>query len=288
MRGSTSGHSPYTQTLQSGGALILLTAPTVTLTTDTLVAPNYKKKSRPNLWHLPKGEQGMNFEIRNRQKYAAKPLHAITRPKGGSLEEIADFWNNSKGSASSWFYFPKELQPQLIDGIYYFEANRTFVAVRPLTNQHFVVSPDHKVADKLDPKSGGRFFMHYGIIAFTGQVSGYVIDTAEKKDYKNLEGFAAAIKTKAVLDLSKLKSDFEIDYLTIGGDRVNMTYQPTGLRCKARINNKNQNWDNHTRGAVYESPYVKVKNGVMKISDGEQGYKVDFTGNLPKWSKTKH
>ena len=56
MRGSTSGHSPYTQILQSKGTLVLLTAPTEIMETDTLLAPNYTKKSRPNLWHLPKSE----------------------------------------------------------------------------------------------------------------------------------------------------------------------------------------------------------------------------------------
>ena len=58
-----------------------------------------------------------------------------------------------------------------------------------------------------------------------------------------------------------------------------MIYQPAGLRCKATINGKEQDWDNHTKGAVYESPYVKIKNGVMEINDGVDGYRVDFKGD---------
>lgn len=287
MRGSTSGHSPYTQTLQAGGALILITAPTLKTNTDTLLAPNYTQKGRPNLWHLPRGEQGLNFELRNRQKYATKPLHEITPPKEESPEEIARFWQESKGSASSWFYFPKELQPQLIDGIYYFEANQTWVAVKPLTSEHSVVNINRELADNLAPKSGGRFFKRYGIIALTGQVSGYVVESAEKKEYKNLEAFVAAINDKTVLDISGLKSNYEIDYTNLRGDKVNMIYQPAGLRCKATINGKEQDWDNHTKGAVYESPYVKIKNGVMEINDGVDGYRVDFKGDWPRWRKTK-
>ena len=287
LRGSTSGHSPYTQTLQSGGTLMLLTAPTAKVDTDTLLAPNYTQKARPNLWHLPKDEQGLNFEIRNRQKYGSKPLHEITPPKVESLKEITEFWQDSKGSASSWFYFPKELQPQFIDGIYFFEANRTLLAVLPLTDKHFIVNVNQELVKKLPAKSGGRFFKRYGVIAFAGQVSGYVIESAEKKNYENLGAFATAVRKKTSLDLSKLKSDYEIHYTTIGGDKVNMSYQPAGLRCKATINGVEQNWNNHTQGAVYDSPYIKVKNGVMEIRDGREGYRVDFTGNLPKWGKTK-
>lgn len=66
-----------------------------------------------------------------------------------------------------------------------------------------------------------------------------------------------------------------------------MIYRPAGLRCEATINGQKQNWDDHTAGAVYESPYIKVRDGVMEITDGREGYRVDFTGNLPKWSKLK-
>ena len=287
LRGSTSGHSPYTQTLQAQGVLILLTAPTAQTAADTLLAPNYTKKARPNLWHLPNSEQGSDFEVRNRQKYASKPLHEIAPPKDGSLEETARFWQESKGSASSWFYFPKEIQPQLIEGIYCFEANRTYIAVVPIANEHFVVNIDQRLAKKLSPKSGGRFFNRYGLIAFTGQVSGYVVECSEKGDYRNLQNFASAIRKKNALDLSRLKRSYEINYTTIHGDKVNMIYRPEGLRCEATINDQKQNWDDHTAGAVYESPYIKVRDGIMEITDGREGYRVDFTGNLPKWSKLK-
>ena len=203
------------------------------------------------------------------------------------MEEITRFWKDSKGSASSWFYFPKEIEPQLVEGIYCFEANNTYIAVVPLTHEHFVVNVDHRIAKKLSPKSGGRFFDRYGLIVFKGQVSGYVLESCEKNNYKSLRNFVSAIRKKNPSDRSGLNANYEVDFTNIGGDKLNMVYQPMGLRCVATINGEQQNWDKHTSGAVYEGPYVKIGNGVMEVTDGREGYRVDFTGNTPKWRKLK-
>ena len=64
-----------------------------------------------------------------------------------------------------------------------------------------------------------------------------------------------------------------------------MKYNPSGLRCEGIINGKKQNWDNNTRGALYASEYLSIKKGIMQVSDGEDSYVVDFTGERPIWRK---
>ena len=66
-----------------------------------------------------------------------------------------------------------------------------------------------------------------------------------------------------------------------------MEYNPIGLRCNAIINGKKMNWDNFTDGAVYQSPYIKVKEGRMTVKNGIEGYTIDFTGEIPEWKEIK-
>jgi hypothetical protein len=38
---------------------------------------------------------------------------------------------------------------------------------------------------------------------------------------------------------------------------------------------------NPPSGAIYSGPFVKLANSVLEISDGKEGYAVDFSGDLP-------
>jgi hypothetical protein len=285
MRKSTSGHSPYTQTLHSKGTLILLTAPTKNIPgADTLIAPLHSKIVRANLWHLPAGEQGKDFETRNRQKYGRKELFPLKKLKGNSANSYQTFFEENQGSASSWFYYPNSLQPKNENGTWIFEANETYVAVIPLTEKSFVVAPPQKVQNKIKG-SAGKFFRDYNLLVFPGEISGFIVETAEKSEFESSDDFLQSIHSKTVINTSDLSEKISLAYQSIAGDKMEMKYQPEGLRCEAVINGKKINWDNFTGGAVYDSPFVKVKNGKMEVSNGMQGYSVKFEGNMPIWKK---
>ncbi|MGC9343556.1 MAG: hypothetical protein ACP5E3_12700, partial [Bacteroidales bacterium] len=69
------------------------------------------------------------------------------------------------------------------------------------------------------------------------------------------------------------------------GELLEMKYYPEGLRCMARINGKVVDWDNFTEGAVYESPFIKVKYGKMRISNGNEGYSAEIRDGVPVYKK---
>lgn len=287
MRASTSGHSPYTQTVQSKGTLALLTAPTKILeNADTLVAPNYSKITRPNLWHLPGSEQGKNFEIKNRQKYGRAPLKPLKPLKNNTAKAYESFFEENQGSASSWLYYSKNLHPENVDGKWFFEANNTFVAVIPLGEESFLVHPGKQVVDAMSRKAQ-RFFSNYSLLVVPGEISGFLLEADEKSGYKNMEDFIQAVQLKTQIDTSKLNQELLLKVQTLQNDKIEMQYIPEGLRCQAKINGKKQNWDKHTKGAVYDTPFVKVKDGKMVVTNGEQGYSVEFEGDSPIWKKLK-
>jgi len=288
LRGSTSGHSPYTQTLQSKGTLILLTAPTkIVASADTLVGPNYSKMKRDNMWLLPESEQGTNFELRNRQKYAAKELLPVEKPANESAEGIERFWNQSKGSASSWFYYPRQLKPIEIDGKFLFEAGKMFIAVIPVSDGAFVLSPPDSEHLKVSSEVQ-KFFKEYSLIVFPGKISGYIVETGEKSVYQSLQKFNQVISQTTKPDHSKLEKNLIISYHSLGGDDLKMKYNPEGLRCEATINGKKQDWDHFTKGSVYKSPYLKIKDGIMQVTDGQEGYIVDFRKDNPIYKNLKN
>ncbi len=283
LRGSTSGHSPYTQTLHSKGSLILMTAPTQLVdNTDTEIAPNYSKSDRPNLWHLPEGEQGVNYEIRNRQKYASKKLQPMILPEAETAEAYEKFWEENKGAACSWLYYPALLKPIEIDGIWYFEANNTVVAVIPLTTKSMIVAPPRHTIEKMK-KYASRFFKDYSLLVFPGKISGFIVETGEKSTYSSLQQFSNAIKERT----SVQHNHQHVIYKSLHGDNMQMEYNPIGLRCKAFINGEEMNWDNFTDGAVYQSPYIKVKDGMMTLTNGNEGYIIDFGNAVPEWEELK-
>ena len=283
MRGSTSGHSPYTQTLHKKGVLILVTAPTQTAVADTAgIARSYKETERINLWIMPKSEQPADFEVSHRQKYAIDDLRDPPHVQKKSINSIDEFWQDSKGSASSWLYFPKEFQPRLIDGIYFLEANKVYVAVRPISNDHFVLNPKAESVAQVTSREAKRFFDRYGLISFNGKVSGYVMEAAESSDYDSLEDFAASIISQTQFSIA-LDDTPTVSYRSLTNDQLELKYRPQGLRCEGTINGVLQNWDQHTNGAVYESPYLRIKDGAMNVTDGESSYTFDFTGDKPVW-----
>ena len=287
IRGSTSGHSPYTQTLQSKATLILLTAPTkIDVAADTLVGPNYLKAKRDNMWLLPESEQGKNYEVRNRQKYASKELHSVQKPINNSAEEIERFWNESKGSASSWFYYPRQFKPIQHDGKFFIEAGEMYIAIIPVSGVGYVVSPSESYINQSNTESQ-KYFKDYSLLVFPGEISGYIVETGEKSMYKTLPDFQKAILTKTKIDRSKLEQKLELTYYSLNGDKLKMRYNPSGLRCGAEINGKEQDWNRFTKGAVYDSQYLKIKQGIMQVSDGKSGYTVDFRGSLPVYTYLK-
>lgn len=278
MRGSTSGHSPYTQTLQAKGSLIVMNAPTGNINkADTSAPKTPPGQVRANLWLLSAADQGKSYEIDNRAKYASKPLHEITLPKNDSPAETDRFWVESKNSASTWFFFPRKLTPHYLNKRIYFETSNMLIAIIPLTEKYSTVTPPDPAA--LKNSEAKSFFNDFGLLVFQGAVSGYIVETAEKSKFSSIEAFDHFLNGNTFLKLSVEK--LQVEYTTLSGDSMIMKYNPVGLRCDASINGVKQNFDNFTGGAAYQSPYVNIKNGIMKVTDGKSSYTVDFRGAEP-------
>jgi hypothetical protein len=133
--------------------------------------------------------------------------------------------------------------------------------------------------------SAANYFKDYHLLHFPGEVSGYIVETGEKRDYGNIENFHASLLAKTHVNKDKLSEELKVTYKTLQKEQLIMEYVPEKLRCKASINGKKIIWDQLTDGAVYESPFLKVKDGRMEISNGREGYIVEFYNDIPVWKE---
>ncbi|MEI7675147.1 MAG: hypothetical protein WCJ03_00090 [Bacteroidales bacterium] len=281
LRGSTSGHSPYTQTLHSKGTMIVMTAATqFNAKIDTASPPTPAGIVRANYWHLAFSEQPHNYELYARQKYASKPLHKVNFPNVNSVISIEQFWNDSKNSASTWFIYPNEIKPKLMNGKYFFETPKAWIALIPLKGSTgFNVTPSNTIVCEMKNEEAKKFFNDYNLISFAGDVSGYVVETTDKSRFSTLADWADSLQKSTKLNFSKQTKT--VNYQSAYNERLEMHYQADRLRPTAKLNGKLIDFENYTKGAVYQCPFLSVKNGVMKVTDGISSFTVDFTGNLP-------
>ncbi|MFZ4725126.1 MAG: hypothetical protein ACOYMD_06730 [Paludibacter sp.] len=281
LRGSTSGHSPYTQTLHSKGTMIIMTAATeLNAKIDTASPPTPSGIVRANYWHLAFSEQPHNYELYARQKYGSKPLHKVNFPNMNSAISIGQFWSDSKNSASTWFIYPTDLMPIWLNGKYYFETPKMWIAVIPLNRiAGFEISPSKSTVCELKNEEAKKFFIDYNLISFVGDVSGYVVETAEKSRFSTIAAWDTFLQKSTKLNFSaKTKT---VNYQSAYNEKLEMQYEAAKLRPRTKLNGKYIDFENYTNAAVYQSLYLTVKNGVMKVSDNVSSFTVDFTGNMP-------
>ena len=161
------------------------------------------------------------------------------------------------------------------------------IAVIPVGKEGFNLSPSDQTLKKLSSEAQ-KFFHDYSLLVFPGVISGYIVETGEKSVYQTIQKFNQEISQKTKVNRTMLNKNLMINYLSLGDDRIEMQYRPDGLRCNAAINGERQDWDNFTKSAVYHSPYLKIKSGIMSVSDGNSGYVVDFRGANPVYTELKY
>lgn len=243
------GHSPYTQTFHHQGTIIVMSAPTGERPTTPLST-----------------EQKARFE------HASKALVLLPRPDTSSGRQIEQFVSQSAQSAATWLLVPRQarLMHQDATGLY-LEAANTYVYVRPLS-EYFWVEASERVLAQLQQPEAKALLEQYRILVCEGIHSGYVLEAAEKATLGSELDFRETINRSTSLRATS----GTVTYRSMQGNTLKMKYNPTGLRASAWLNGKAIDYANWANGGVYDSPYVKLRNGVLTVSDGSEQFSIDF------------
>jgi hypothetical protein len=253
---SPEGHTPYTQVFQHQGSIVVLTAPTL------------RTRQRAE-------------EFASRAANAAEALTAL--PANLSIEER---WAQAPKAAETWLFVPRAVKTVSDDGrTIVLDAGDAWVGVQviqPPQGDANAVKPfwiderrpnaeDRKLRDTLD---------RYRILVVPGAVSGYAIDTAPKSRVASAADFA---KSLTAPKLDQLDTDPRVTHRTPAGATLTMEHVTRGLRCRGSVNGAAVDWSAWAGGAVYDSPYVKIKDGRMTVTDGRETYALDATGADVVW-----
>lgn len=254
------GHSPYSQTMQHKGTLLILTAPT----------------NRA----IQVVGRALTSEEQIRLQHAEADLTELPVPEVFTPESLEAFLQQAPQSAATWFFAPHGAgKPQTVGNWQVFDLDSTWVAVYPIGQAKWLpVSPE--MTAQVSGKKGD-IFKEFAALVASGKVSGFVVEAVEKRQTPSLDALSARLAKAA--PVVEQPDGQRVSYRTLQGDQLEMYYQPAGLRADGTINGKPLDYQKWANGAVYDNPFVRVKEGKMTITDGKNGYEVYFEKG--KWVK---
>lgn len=180
--------------------------------------------------------------------------------------------DNVKQNRFAFFKFDESVKPQQIGDWWVFTAGDTYVGVRGLKAKGELATTPPAKNGSSDP-----------LIKFDGALSGFVLEVGTKATHPTAQAFAAAL-AKTSLDTSKLAADLSVTYKNLAGKTVALKYQKDQRNGEVSIDGQPLSFDNWP---TYDSPYVKHNAGVWTITDGKDGYTIDFTGESPVYKLLK-
>ena len=255
------GYSPYTQTLQHKNVMLVASAPT-------------------------KATQGKRTDEQASRhgSIANQPLRMMNKPDPDSL---GYFFQQAKYQAATWLFVPRAVNNILEqDGKVFIDTDSAYLAVTPSTANYYWLDAGAEAieAASLVDKRATKL-LHNHVLVVPGAFSGYALEVHEQEAFGSLEGFAKAIGAKSTL-LVKAEEQ-QLQYRASSGTTLLMQYQPEGLRCTGSINGQALDFANWADGGAYQSPYVTTGKGKMTVTDGQQGYTVDYSDLTPVYQELK-
>ncbi len=184
----------------------------------------------------------------------------------------------------SFFSYPEDTKPQPHGEWFVMQAGETFVAVRAAGEKAVLGETDLTDQQKTDNQKAldaGKEVKNkiQPIIKIPGRKNAMIVESADTTMYPTLDAFANA------LDKTVLKADgLSIQYTTLRGQKIAIS-PGDGDRANFEVDGKKI--DAKSWKAVYDGPFVKNENGVLRLTDGKTGYEIDFTGDLPVYRAIK-
>ena len=262
-RGLKVGHSPYSQTLHDQGTIVVMSG-----------ATGAKPGGRLST------EQAQRFEHGGRvlKDYGKLADGRVNGLEARTTSAIETFIDSAVNSAATWLMVPRgvvKIEEDQDKGGIFMEAGGAYVYVRPLADWFWVDVPvaDTAFFAKKETKAN---LAKYRILVVSGERSGYVLEAVEKSGYRDFEDFKKQVAATTRLNLANLKKRNTVEYQSLYGRRLKMKYRPDGLRAEGWIDGQPLDFAHWADDGIYDSPYVKVKDGKMTVTDGRESFVIDL------------
>lgn len=166
----------------------------------------------------------------------------------------------------------------------------TFLGLYPLAGEALIGPTDLSDKQKTENEAlvtAGKAPKHISVpvIRFPGRPTGFVLETASANSQaasieQDFEKFGASLEAREV-DTARFESEMEVSYRALCGTLVKMKYQSDSDHAAVWFDGtpvELEKWQ------VYGSRYLSCENSVLRVNDGERGFAVDFSGDLPIYS----
>ncbi|MBL7042062.1 MAG: hypothetical protein ISR77_25735 [Pirellulaceae bacterium] len=117
-------------------------------------------------------------------------------------------------------------------------------------------------------------------LAIPGAKVGFAVEVGDATEHGSFDAFQQHL-AGAVLDTSHLAAATRVAYVSARGHRLDVRHTEKGWLPDARVNGVKLEFDAWPTG---ESPYVSCRNMVLDVNDGREGFRVDWTADLPTYS----
>lgn len=171
---------------------------------------------------------------------------------------------------------PEQQAPLQHAGWFLWRVRDAYVAVYPLggTGTLGELPPSAKAIKRAE--RNGSVALGTPVWQVQGQQVGFVMHTAARDSYPSLGAFAAALAERPLS--GDAFSEDGLQFTTPNDRQVSVRWNHTDYRSATTVDGEPVTFDNWP---VFESPYLTLRDGVLSVHDGSQGYQVDATGDLP-------
>ncbi|MEO7969580.1 MAG: hypothetical protein ABIS34_12385 [Opitutus sp.] len=255
------GHSPYDQWVQKRGALLFMTSGT------------QPKTGQPVPETLARIDQLSGPRSYSRQAAYSGPLNAAAPPVASDATTLDSYVRGARTQAATWLFVPKAAAVRKEGARFIVTAPDVAVVITPFNKEAFWLPAFEQGA--FEPSSPAKILERYRVLVVPEKTTGFAIEAVEGSARDHLDAGSLTVEGRIAR------------YRSIAGDTLELEYQPAELRPKARISGELIDWDKWAGGAVCESPYLRIKDGEMWVSNGRQAYRMDYTGNIPTWAEAR-
>lgn len=252
------GHSPYDQWVQKRGALLLMSS-------ATAVAPGLP----PPLAYTGPGQLAGPRSYSRSDAFSG-PRAPAEPPAATDAKTLSRYFEGARSQASVWLFVPRECHVREDGARFIMDEGPTRVVVTPFHARTFWLDCDPPERPLLT--GAATILRDYRVLVIPGETTGFAIEAVEADAVSRL--------SRSSLEISEMTAR----YRSLAGDELVLQYQPAALRPIATINGERQDFDRWAGGAVCESPYLNIKDGRMRVSNGAEAYELDYTGPTPRWS----
>jgi hypothetical protein len=184
-----------------------------------------------------------------------------------------------------FFSIPKGIAPTFKDGWAVMVAGRTFVAVRGVNvtvEAGLTRLTEKQISENAKDVAANKPERHTAvpILRLSGRKAGWIVETADTDTFRTEDDFITSLSASKVEWFEPGDGSVGVRYASPQSGDIELVDLPDTTNAGV-VRHQGELVDYKSWKPVYDGPFVRQADGVLTITDGQNGFVIDFTGDLP-------